>query len=196
MKWFQQVRKLSNVRRCGVMRTIINQNVAEHSYYAAILAIKFLEDLEQKGMKLDRGPILEKVLLHDVEEAVTGDIPYPFKRASKALGYLIEEVKNNLMPSIFPAWVVKANRDAKETYGGAIVKAVDYVELYAYCLEEMHMGNQDPYLKEITTECKRILNEQANSEFQLEHTVGNLAFEYMREISEIYTGEVEGLPML
>lgn len=182
MKWFQYARRLSNVRRCGTLRMLHPQNVAEHSYYAAILGIKMLGDLKTKGYEINESEILQKILAHDLEESLTGDMPYPYKRSSKKMAEAMTEVRDTLVREFYPEWLAQKNIEAKSGEYYPIVVAVDYLELYAYCLEERWLGNRDPYLDEILEECRKIVKRQAESKGLIESDVGALALSYMSEI--------------
>lgn len=70
-------RALQYVRRLNFERCNRYQSVAEHSFYVALLALEIAEIV---GFK-DRLSVLEAALLHDIPEAVTGDIPFLVRRA-------------------------------------------------------------------------------------------------------------------
>lgn len=186
MQWFREIRKLSNVRRCGTMRMIRAQNVAEHSYYAATLAMQFMRELDSPEWEFDRLEVLEKVLLHDAEESLTTDIPYPFKRFSPQLAAEMRKASCSLVQKFFPYWLAHRNVNAKEGLGAEIVIAVDYIELYAYCMEEKELGNCDRYLDEILRECEKILMKQFTSQIKFEAAVGTLAISYINSIKNAF----------
>lgn len=183
MKWFKYARRLSNIRRCGTLRMIHSQNVAEHSFYAAILAMEIMRELDARNFEgIDHGEVLEKVLLHDLEETITGDMPYPFKRSSKSMAEKISAAKDTLVKEFYPPWMAQKNIEAKKYPLGPIVVAADYLELHAYCLEEKWLGNREPYLDEILEECRKIVNRQTESQGIVEAEVGAIAMAMMADM--------------
>ncbi len=74
-----KARALQYVRRLNFERCNRYQSVAEHSFYVAILAKEIAELMGYP--KTTISSVFEKALLHDVPEAVTGDIPYLVRKA-------------------------------------------------------------------------------------------------------------------
>ena len=183
MKWFQYARRLSNVRRCGTLRTVHSQNVAEHSYYATILGMEIINRLSRRMRdSIDSKEVVTRIMFHDLEESLTGDIPYPFKKSSKELSENLSKVKNALVGEFYPDWLANKNLTAKGGDSGPIVVGADYLELFAYCLEEKWLGNRDHYITEIMKECQKIVERQSESELELESEVGNIVLGMMTEI--------------
>ena len=80
------------------------ETVAEHSFEAALTAYVLARFLGERGVRLDVARVLSMAILHDVEEAVTGDLAKPVKselrglegvrrRAAEVLGLGEDEVK-------------------------------------------------------------------------------------------------------
>tara|TARA_Y100000034_G_scaffold113659_1_gene148917 strand:+ start:354 stop:842 length:489 start_codon:yes stop_codon:yes gene_type:complete len=76
--------ELSHVPRWCIVDTIKEQSVAEHSFNVACLIIEF-----KKYIKVPDG-LIERAILHDVDEAQTGDIPSPYKE--KKAGFAAKKV--------------------------------------------------------------------------------------------------------
>ncbi len=68
------------VERFSVYKCHFREDVAQHSYFTALYAM-ILADLERvkETTKVDVEKLLRMSLLHDAEEARTGDIHHPFK---------------------------------------------------------------------------------------------------------------------
>ena len=58
----------------------IAENVAEHSFEVALTAYLVSKALLRKGYRVDTKKVIVMALLHDLEEAITGDIVKPVKR--------------------------------------------------------------------------------------------------------------------
>jgi len=78
---------LAHVPRWCIVDTIKNQSVAEHSYNVTVIAMAIYDQIrlyinETGNLKIN---ILEKALLHDIKESITGDIPSPMKCRDEVL---------------------------------------------------------------------------------------------------------------
>lgn len=145
-----KVRRLSNLKRCSLFPVVIQQNVAEHSFYVSVLCLFVSEELKRKGVKLDEAKLLRYALLHDLDEAITGDIPYHVK---KELDPTLSEYVGRTLKQEFDGICFEVDEDSLE-YN--IVKLCDYTELYLYCCEEKLRGNSS--LDYVAENCKTIVN--------------------------------------
>lgn len=62
-----------------------NENIAEHSYWVTVVSLAIASVLIQQGKAVNIEKLLLSALMHDWQEAVCGDIPFPFKQANKDL---------------------------------------------------------------------------------------------------------------
>lgn len=83
---------LSHVPRWTIIATSRQQSVAEHSYRVAVIA-QFLVDYIKNINDRDGMTLLRWAIMHDGPEAITGDVPTPFKRMLNEAGYDIHEAK-------------------------------------------------------------------------------------------------------
>lgn len=127
-------RDLAFVKRWGITRNIFEQDVAQHSYFVTLWAMRLALFLGW-----DPATTLELVkwaLLHDIREIFSGDQPSPYK---KALGTMAEVNDFDHMLTFKPEehslW-----GNAMEQ-GKIILKLCDLVEAQAKIHEEMSMGN-------------------------------------------------------
>ena len=116
-------RKLSYVQRWGIVPVIRKQSVAEHSFGVAAISV-WLAGMSRQAC--DRAEVLEYALLHDINEAITGDVPSTFKR-------YIKDAIVGFESKIPDAEVCELTK--------VVVKLADYLEALAYINEEKSFGN-------------------------------------------------------
>ena len=127
-------RVLQHVPRWGIIRTIRQQSVAEHSYYVTLYAGWIAQFLGRDWP--DVLFILEHALTHDFNEMVTGDIPQPYKKCiTDVKDTKICSASRSMMSSIH---TVHGNN--QETCK-KIIKVADLFEACMYLKDEMGMGN-------------------------------------------------------
>lgn len=171
--WIFRVRNLGSVRRCGTIPALHQQNVAEHSFYVALIAMDMAQSYEGY---VDTGELLRKALLHDAEEAFTGDIPHHVKRVSSTIKKSFKECGEFFVERYFPSWVRRLIGTSKSQFPeGDLVVVADYVELYLYCAEERTLGNRRSEYIEIMKTCRRVCATSAFPE---------MAEEYMNRIDK------------
>tara|TARA_R100000322_G_scaffold111973_4_gene71703 strand:+ start:5271 stop:5819 length:549 start_codon:yes stop_codon:yes gene_type:complete len=125
-----QFRVLSHVPRWAIIRTIKQQNVAEHSYYVAIYAKRIAQFVK---LNKDEIPLLVWVaLLHDAEEMVTGDIPTPSKERHLYIQQyqISRDVGIGLSPDVNLS--IAAHK---------ILKIADCFEAIMFLVDEQYIGN-------------------------------------------------------
>jgi putative hydrolase of HD superfamily len=131
------------------------ENVAEHSYFTALYAFMIAVWVQntQGSFLLDPAVVLKRALLHDIEEAFTGDIIRPVKHSSLELKKSIEMFSEGLMHA-FVKSIHNASDDtlnsilydwkfAKDsTIEGRIVAFADYLSVLSYLSQEVKGGNK------------------------------------------------------
>ena len=139
------------VGRFSVYKCHIREDVAQHSYFTALYAM-ILADLEiRRGTKVNIENLLRMALLHDAEEASTGDIHHPFKHQDKAFAENIdaramewfEKLMGGLPEELAHEYVKlrRATSDMTKTESN-IVKAADKIEALLWACEEYSLGNE------------------------------------------------------
>ena len=139
------------VGRFSVYKCHFREDVAQHSYLTAVYAM-ILADLERRrGTKVNVEKLLRMALLHDAEEATTGDIHHPFKHQDPAFTDSIDaramEWFNNLMcglPDPLARDYVRLRKETghANTTEALLVKAADKLEALLWAYEEYLLGNE------------------------------------------------------
>ena len=137
-----KMRNLAYVERWASYPVTRRETVAEHSFMVVIIAI-VLERTSTQGTTQD---VLMKSIMHDAEEAVTGDLLSLVKRFTKDWPTVEErarwEVFHNLTSLQFFAETSK---------GHPIVKLADTIAALLYATEQVKCGNT--YFNDIEAEC-------------------------------------------
>jgi len=138
------------VGRFSVYKCHFREDVAQHSYFVGVYSM-ILADLElSNGVNVNVERLLRMALLHDVEEARTGDVHHPFKhqdeKFAEALNLKAMEWYRNLMMGI-PESQARMYVDLREASEGGtveatIVKAADKIEALLWAYEEYLLGNE------------------------------------------------------
>ena len=138
------------IGRFSVYKCHFREDVAQHSYFVGIYSM-ILADLESaKGAKVNVERLLRMALLHDAEEARTGDVHHPFKhqdeKFAEALTLRAMEWYQNLMKGI-PGSQARMYVDLRKACEGAtveatILKAADKIEALLWAYEEYLLGNE------------------------------------------------------
>ena len=143
-------RRLAQIKRYHSTPMHSNETVAEHTFYVTIIARSLCGLLEEKGQKVDKLEVVEKALIHDIEEMFSGDIAQPFKYADPELKKLIDELNEKSVDRAFEGLPVKLAEHFKRIwteqhqnlkFEDKIVKIADRLSLVAYCFEQIKLGN-------------------------------------------------------
>ncbi len=118
-------------------------NVATHSWNMAAMLCQLHPNPSSH--------LIKAVLFHDVAERYVGDMPSPGKWwISPAIGQILQKVEEEIQHLLGVSFeLTERDRDW--------LKALDLVELFYFCCEEMAMGNS--HVKSIIETCWELLNE-------------------------------------
>jgi len=149
------VTRLRYVTRFSTCHVVHRENVAEHSYYVALYAM-FIADwvMRQEGLgPVDMRMLLMRSLLHDLDEARTGDFYRPFKYSTSELGEALKagahrafvEVVTSVVggPATGPAkrfaylWESSKADDPE----GHILSFADFLSVLGYMVQELQVAN-------------------------------------------------------
>lgn len=157
-------KRLRFIRRFNNLPTIQTEDVAQHSFYTAILAMTMAEeynyavqvhnlqvhpfDVENAWDKVNVEEVTRYALLHDIEEAFTSDIPWNVKHHSDSVNSAIKRATNDKIKAIYrgcsPIIERQASTNAIAKLGleGKFVAVADMMECAWNCHQEEQLGNR------------------------------------------------------
>lgn len=150
--FFAYLYRLRYIRRWSLMRNTQPENVAEHSYYVALLTHVLCEIRRRRfGGEVDTGAAVMLALFHDVEEVMTGDIPTPVKHHNRRLLHSLRDMEESarerlleMVPEeLLDAYRPLIGRDAPEPEIVRLVKAADKLAAFLKCTSELAAGNRE-----------------------------------------------------
>lgn len=147
--FYAYMSRLKHIRRWGLMRNAVPENVAEHTFQVVMIAhalcvIRRLlgeDDVSEKDVVL-------AALYHETAEAITGDLPTPIKyynediaSAYKAIEHQAEATMMEMLPDEMRPAIAPYVLGGVDPQVRGIVKAADTISAYIKCLEEKKSGN-------------------------------------------------------
>jgi 5'-deoxynucleotidase YfbR-like HD superfamily hydrolase len=149
--------RLRYVNRYSTCRVNHKETVAEHSYFVGLYAFLIGTWCTRQGQKIMWSMLMGKAMVHDAEEARTGDWPRHFKHSDDALAenldrvaelatkQLIAKLTNTFLTSgdSTPHMFVSLWKNAKsEGIEGDIVAFADFLSVLSYVSQEHLSGNR------------------------------------------------------
>lgn len=150
--FFAFIYRLRYIERWSLMRNVIKENVAEHSYNVAILThvlCTIANEIFHRDLATNEAVSI--ALFHDVTEVFTGDIPTPVKHQNPdilsnfrkieeiAADKLFHMIPQELQSIYKPLITSKTDQTELRRY----VKAADLLDAYLKCLTELSAGNRE-----------------------------------------------------
>jgi len=144
--------RIRYVVRFSTCHVIHKESVAEHSYYVALYAM-FIADWVRNAtdyrILTDVDTLLRRALLHDLEEAITGDVSRSFKYSDNEL---LQGLKRGAQIAIdrvlgrldTGCGIFYRNiwRDCKDrSYEGSIIEFADFLSVLSYMIQERTNSN-------------------------------------------------------
>lgn len=148
--FFALMARMKYIRRWGLMRSVREENIQEHSLQTAMIA-HMLAIVGNKfyGKNYNADSVAVKAMYHEASEIITGDLPTPIKyynpeiktaykqiegvATEQICRMLPEEFKDDFMPIL----KIKNKEEHK------LVKYADRICAYLKCVEEVNAGNNE-----------------------------------------------------
>ena len=117
----------------------INETVAEHSFYVAILVLKLRE---YYSFNLETA--LKTALVHDCAEAAISDVPHNIKMQNPKLAEALEEAETNVTKEMLSDEALQLIRQFNhgETPEGLACQLGDILSVVMYANAELTSGNK------------------------------------------------------
>ena len=117
----------------------VNETVAEHSFYVAILVLKVRE---YYNFNLEKA--LKTALVHDVMESKISDVPHNIKMQNPKLAEALEEAETNVTKEMLSDEALQLIRQFNhgETPEGLACQLGDILSVVMYANAELTSGNK------------------------------------------------------
>ncbi|HET6788548.1 MAG TPA: 5'-deoxynucleotidase [Aquabacterium sp.] len=149
--FYAHLSRLRFIKRWGLMRNAVEEDVAQHSWEVAVLAHALaLIRRDVFGGAIDPNAVVTRALFHDATEAITGDLPTPVKYSPamrQATAHLEDEVSREMV-ALLPEALQGSLREAMDHRlwpqdEAELVKAADRLAAWLKCKAELRYGNRE-----------------------------------------------------
>jgi|TARA_R110000851_G_scaffold95852_1_gene208059 5'-deoxynucleotidase len=151
-KFFEMAHSMSSVHRYSSLRLVQQESVMEHTGFVCLLAYILCEHINKfSGEKIDTSSALQKAVVHDIDEIITGDIPRPTKYYNKETRKAFEKIEkagvkkvgNNLGLTEENSNFFKNWENSKQGKEGEIIRLCDLASVVFKIREEvMFLSNK------------------------------------------------------
>ena len=149
--FFAYMARMKFIRRWGLMKSVTEENIAEHSAQVAQLAHALALIKNKKfGGDLDANRIATMALYHETSEVMTGDLPTPIKYYNSSIRNSYKDIEHTAnerliakLPEEFREEYRALIEPDREGYERLLIKAADKISAYVKCLEELKSGNRE-----------------------------------------------------
>ena len=157
--FFAYIDRMKYIRRWGLMRSSMPENVQEHSMQVAVLSHALAvigRDIYRKP--LDPARIAAAALYHDCSEIFTGDLATPVKYKNDRLSGAYKEAELEAKRSLFdtlpealkPGFSEVVFFEEEQPVLYRYIRAADKLSAYIQCQNELASGNGDFRQAEVT----------------------------------------------
>lgn len=149
--FFAYMARMKLIRRWSLMKSVSEENIAEHSAQVAQIA-HALALIKNKhfGGSINADRVTTMALYHETSEVLTGDLPTPIKYYNPEIRKAykdIEGVANEKLLGMLPVELREEYRPLvmgeEGSYEQKLVKAADKISAYIKCMEELRSGNRE-----------------------------------------------------
>jgi 5'-deoxynucleotidase len=150
--FFAYVSRLRWIKRWGLMRNAIEENVATHSWEVATLAHALaLIRNRHFGGQINADRVAAAALYHDATEVITGDMPTPVKYHSQVMRQAFGDIEHKaeaellaLLPEDLRADFAPYLQESRlPEEDQALIKAADRLSAWLKCRAEIRTGNKE-----------------------------------------------------
>lgn len=147
---FGDSRRLSHIRRYASVPVNQSENVAEHSFYVSYYCMLIAKDLVKRGIvrseEIDWEFLMTATIIHDIDEALTGDVLRAVKRHNNELhnmwGKMCQSVVGELSHKVGIDFRFEWDHDKDmDMVEGWIITLADFLSVISYATSELELGN-------------------------------------------------------
>ena len=158
--------RLSSITRFNTRPKIVNESVAEHSYFVVLCSMLISEFADKKNIASN----MKMSVLHDVEESMSGDIPAHVKEDNVKLYNEIQKVNRDMMKTILSVLPSDMSNEYGDLWNECkktknITNFADCLSGVLYCVREEKLGNH--YLSPAKERYIQKINEFSTEEWAL-----------------------------
>ena len=130
------LRSLIRYQNCN---RLINESVAEHSFYVAVFVLKLREYYD-----FNLEVALKTALIHDIPEARISDIPHNIKLANPEVAAALEKAEEKVTVDMLSeeANALLKSFNHGDTVEGKICQLADVLSVVLYANDEIKCGNR------------------------------------------------------
>jgi 5'-deoxynucleotidase len=150
--FFAYMYRLRYIERWSLMRNVVKENVAEHSYHVAMLThalCTIANEIFDRNIPTEKAVTM--ALFHDSTEVFTGDIPTPVKHHNRDILSSFREIEHRAgkrLISMIPQELQKIyepliNAKNEDHELKPYCKAADLLDAYLKCVTELSAGNRE-----------------------------------------------------
>lgn len=149
--FYAYLSRMRHIKRWGLMRNNMEENVAEHTFSVALIAHALcIIKNTYFGGSTDEKDVLACALYHEASEVITGDLPTPIKyfddditQSYKKIERHAENTLVSMLPEEMQVRIAPYVRQEMGEDVRLLVKAADRLSAYIKCLEELRTGNRE-----------------------------------------------------
>ena len=149
--FFAYMARMKLIKRWSLMKSVSEENIAEHSAQVAQIAHALALIKNRKfGGNINADRVATIALYHETSEVLTGDLPTPIKYYNPEIRRAYKEIEgiaNDKLLSMLPDELQDDYRELVEvdvdSYEYMLVKAADKISAYIKCIEEIRSGNRE-----------------------------------------------------
>jgi putative hydrolase of HD superfamily len=142
-------RSAAHIKRYHTTPMFAQESVAEHTHFVAMITRVICHVLTQAGYSIDTLRAVDLAMIHDYEEAISGDIISTFKHSDPELTDLLTRLTDKAIDSVFetlPAdlasyYIELWRGHMGGSIEGQVVSVADKLAGLAFTHEQLLMGN-------------------------------------------------------
>lgn len=142
LKLLKLAERMRHIRRYSGVVLITNDFLLEHTHEVGLLSALMMLSYQDNGWMDDLNPgvVIAKALVHDLDEAIYGDVIRPVKYGVEGLRQCLEDLSREYLQNFFPYLTGLWTR-AKSGESGALVKFADLLSVLLEIYEERTLGS-------------------------------------------------------